>query len=282
LTRETGGEEIELVPTSGGNGNTVLGTNDEGLVGEGKDGINEGVSSKEVDTNGFIKMGLEEKSKDVSLGKLVVDSNTDGFNGQVGETQMVAELVGVVISGGDEHLDGKPEVGGGILGLVNGGRDSSFELDTNDGKSVLTVGEVFSVEQQVRSVEVHSGVGVLDWEVIEEGVVNDEESLLVEEILDGDFLVLFSDGQTLHGKGNLLEISDPFNHKGVDTLQQLLAKFFVSTDLLGEMASQHLILLRTVGLGKKFNRLDVVNLGDAFTLFSGVDHISDLKICHFE
>jgi len=282
LTRETGGEEVELVPTSRGNGNTVLGTNDEGLVGERKDGINEGVSGEEVDTNGFIKMGLEEVSEDVSLGELVVDSNTDGFNGQMGETQMVAELVGVVISGGDEHLDGGPEVGRGVLGLVNGGRVSSFELDTNDGKSVLAVGEVFSEEQQVRSVEVHSGVGVLDWEVVKETVVNDEESLLFEEGLDGDFVVVFGDGQVLHGKGNLLEISDPFNHKGVDTLQQLLAKFFISSDLLGEMASQHLILLRAVSLGEKFNRLDVVDRGDAFTLFSGVDQISDLKICHFE
>jgi len=237
-----------------------LGTNDEGLVGDGKDGIDEGVSGKEVDTDGFIKMGLEEASESVGLGELVVDSNTDGFNGQVGETQMVAELVGLVISAGDEHLDDGPEVFGGIFSLVNGGRDSSFELDTNNGESVLAVGEVFSVEEQVRSVEVHSWVGVLDWQVMEDTVVNDVESLLFEESLDGDFVVVFGDGQALHGEWNLLEIFDPFNHKGIDTLQQLLAKFFVSSNLLGEVASQHLILLRTVGLGKEFDRLDVVDL----------------------
>jgi len=259
-----------------------LGTNDEGLVGEGKDGINEGVSGEEVDTDGFIKMGLEEASEGVGLGELVVDSNTYGFNGQVGETQMVAELVGVVISAGDEHLDGAPEVVRGVLSLVNGGRVSSFELDTNNGESVLAIGEVFSVEQQVRSVEVHSWVGVLDWQVIENTVVNDEESLLFEESLNGDFVVIFGDGQVLHGEGNLLEVLNPFNHKGVDTLQQLLAKFFVSSDLLGEVAGQDLILLSTVGLGKELNRLDVVDLGDVFAVFSGVDQTSDLKICHFE
>lgn len=282
MTRETGVKEVEFVPHSGSDGNTVLGTNDEGLVGEGKDGINEGVSGKEVDTDGFIKMGLEEASEGVGLGELVVDSNTDGFNGQVGETQMVAELVGVVISAGDEHLDDAPKVIGGILSLVNGGRVSSFELDTNNGKSVLAVGEVFSEEEQVRSVEVHSWVGVLDWQVIEDTVVNDEESLLVEESLDGDFLLVVGDGQALHGEGNLLEVSDPFNHKGVDTLQQLLAKFIVIIDLFNEVASQHLILLRTVGLGKEFDRLDVVDLSDVVTVFSGVDQTSNLKICHFE
>lgn len=273
---------MELVPHSGSDGNTVLGTNDEGLVGEGKDGINEGVSGKEVDTDGFIKMGLEEASEGVGLGELVVDSNTDGFNGQVGETQMVAELVGVVISAGDEHLDDGPKVFGGVLSLVNGGGDSSFELDTNNGESVLAVGEVFSVEKQVRSVEVHSWVGVLDWQVIEDTVINDVESLLFEESLDGDFVVLFGDGQALHGEGDLLEVSDPFDHKGVDTLQQLLAKFFVSSDLLGEVASQDLILLRAVSLGEELNRLDVVDLGDVSTVFSGVDQTSNLKICHFE
>lgn len=282
LAGETGSEEIEFVPQSGGNDNTVLGTNDEGLVGEGKDGIDEGVSGEEVDTDGFVKMGLEEASEGVGLGELIVGSNTDGFNGQMGETQMVAELVGVVISAGDEHLDGSPEVGGGVLGLVDGGIESSFELDTDDGESVLAVGEVFSEEQQVRSVEELILVGVLDGEVVEEGVVDDEESLLFKEFLDGDFLAVVGDGEALHGEGNLLQVSDPFDHEGVDTLQQLLAKFFVSSDVLGEVTSQHLVLLGTVGLGEILNRLDIVDLADFSTVFSGFNQRSNLTICHFE
>jgi len=147
LTGETGVEEVVCLPQSGGNSDTVVGSDDEGLVSEGKEGINEGVSGKEVDTDGFFKMGLEEASEDVSLGELVVDGNADRFHSQMGETQMITEFVGVVVSTGDEHLDEGPEVLGSGLLLVDGGVFSSFELNGNNVELVGAVGEVFSVEQ---------------------------------------------------------------------------------------------------------------------------------------
>jgi len=245
---ETVVKEVELLPDDTSQLTALFSTNGEGAVSEGLFGLgNKGKSGTKIDTDGVLEMGKQKISQSVAFRKLSVDGNRDGFVAQMGNGEMVTELMDLDVSAGDEHLGELITVLMRSVWGVDGGVFGSFNLNSKDVESSFAIISEFLVNKQDRGIEVEILVVVELFEVL---VINDKESLFINQVLNRLGLVSrVSNGQVSHLLGDLLHILDDFDQKRVNTLKILLAEFLISVPVVQQKGSHVLFSIISVSTG---------------------------------